>query len=171
MILNWDCAGFLRGIPICYTPDLAVINDLPSSAQAVKKQRRRWTRSIFRLTPKYIGPLMGQALRGQGAALEILCNVLLNPSFSNLFIFLTVTLLGLLSLFLFRASGGLFLSLAFALWALDLLYFKVALSLEAIPFDYRTCRALLFTSASARWPSSNRFFWSDPKLVATRHDK
>jgi len=93
------------------------------------------------------------------------------PFFSNLFIFLTVTLLGLLSLFLFRASGGLFLSLAFALWALDLLISKWPYRWRAIPFDTGRARFAVYIGVRAVAFVESILLVGSKNWWPTRHDK
>ncbi len=128
---------FLRDIPVTYAENLAVTNDLPAHADVVRKQRRRWTRSILRLTAKYVGPLLVKILQGNLKAIDVLFNSLLNPSFSNLFILLTLTVALLVPLALWNSAITGFAGLAVLLWMCDILYFAIALSSEGTPLRWR----------------------------------
>ncbi len=168
MELGLLCA--LNDIPIQYAPLLAVSNDLPTEAGAIRKQRRRWTRSTFRLTARYVVPLLKKALQGRLITLDVLFNLLLNPSFSNFFIFLTLTagILGGLGFYFSFLRGY---AMAWALlWLASVIYFTAALRSAGMkvrwsdPFKFALYlgiravaffEALWFIRSKEWWPTSH----------------
>lgn len=121
---------YLCDVPVTYASDLMVSNDLPSDAGAVRRQRRRWTASSLRLTPRYLVPLLRRAFRGDGGALDVL-GILILPSFSNLFLLLTFTVAFLtVAQQLWHAPASLYLWIAVFLWISDVLYFMAAFRTE-----------------------------------------
>lgn len=130
--------AFLRDIPVRYAADLLVCNDLPGSSAAVRRQRRRWTRSTVRLSAKYFLPLLKKGLQGSWKSFDVLFNVLLNPSFANLFIFIALTAVGLL--FWARPLAWFGLGLFAAMCA----YFGLVFAMEKISIRPRNLAAFLW---------------------------
>ncbi len=132
----------LRGIPVSYHDDLNVTNDLPAEASAVRKQRRRWTRGSLRIARHYAFPLLKASLRGNGLAFEALVNLVLNPSFSNLFLWLSVTAGAVTLLSHFSSRWEPWMAAAWILWFADVFYFLAALALEGVKMDFKTVKGI-----------------------------
>lgn len=133
----------LKGLSLYYAADIEVFNDVTENAAAVREQRKRWNATYLPLITQYAGLLMRKAFQGNRRALEALFGLLLLPSFANLFLFISGSLLlfGALS---FKWHGFWILMLGAALlWALDLAYFFVAFAVTRIRMTTLEIRALV----------------------------
>ncbi len=147
--LNLRC--YLNDIPITYGPDLELRNDLPTDAQAVRLQRRRWFAAYPEARP-HIGPLMRKAFHGNWRVLEGLFTLVFMPGCSLTFLLGAgaTTVLGIASLYSARWIPAL---MTFGiLWFLHGLYYFCAL---------RTVSGALSWKEFARLPN---FLWL--RLVA-----
>ena len=134
----------LRRIPLRYAADLRVFHDMPDDPRVLRTQRRRWISNPLRLAPRYGVSLLADALRGNWKAAHLLFGFLLCPSFSLLFLWLTVATLvfGFLS---FRTAALFPWALAFgSLWSLHGLYLFLALRHEHAPLSWRHVRSVPF---------------------------
>lgn len=124
--LELGLRGILNGISIIYAPELRVVNDLPIQGNAIRRQRRRWTRSVLRLAPLYAPSLLRRGL-SDWRALESMIGVLLLPSFSNLFLLLTATSLTAWAVSTLLPALRPEAFAAVALWVCDVFYLGLAL--------------------------------------------
>lgn len=126
--LELGLRAFLCGIPIQYAPDLAVYNDLTESADAIRRQRRRWAIANLQSFPVYVGPLLAQLFRGRWKALDILFGILMLPSFATLF--LTISLMFAVSFVaeIFFGAAAFHLPLFFFMLLFEVAYLVRALT-------------------------------------------
>ena len=117
----------LRDIPMIYAPEWAVTNDLPTSAGAIRRQRRRWTANSLEVIPRYFVSFVRQALRGKWQSVEAFISLAVFPSFANLYIELGLLSLILIFLGYWKPHVRPYAILSTVLWALDNAYFACAL--------------------------------------------
>jgi cellulose synthase/poly-beta-1,6-N-acetylglucosamine synthase-like glycosyltransferase len=116
----------LAAIPVRYAPDLPVENDVTTDAASTREQRRRWNSIYFPLVARYTWPLVRQALRGRGAALDGLFGLLLFPAFANLFLYMLLTTFFLSALAWRYPVFSPYAVIAALFWVLHGLYFVAA---------------------------------------------
>lgn len=133
----------LRGIPVRYAPDLAVYNDVTASAAEVHQQRRRWNSTYLPLIPQYAGRLLRRWLSGDFAGFDALFGLLLLPSWANLFLYLTLAVLGFAWLGHESAAFHGYAAVALTLWVLDVAYFLLAFRTLGLTLGWRECRGFI----------------------------
>ena len=133
----------LRGIPVRYAPDLAVYNDVTANAAEVHQQRRRWNSTYLPLIPQYAGRLLRRWFAGDAAAFDALFGLLLLPSWANLFLYLTLAVVGFAWLGHANAAFRGYAAAALALWVLDVAYFLVAFRMLGLALGWRELRGFI----------------------------
>jgi len=117
----------LAGLSVRYAPDLHVLNDVTADPASVRQQRTRWNSTYLPLIPQYLGPLLRKALEGEHQGWDTLFGLLLLPAFANLFLYLMMTLIGLLLLSLHWRTFAPAASVVAVLLFCDVMYFVVAM--------------------------------------------
>lgn len=154
------------GVQVRYAEDLEVTNDLPTTADAVRRQRRRWTCSSLRLTPFYAPRLILGCLRRIDGSFDQLFLLLWNPSFSNLFISITVFTLLMAALAWHHPVWRPWAWAAVVLWLVDVVYFMAAFRMMRLNLTWRDWKAIgAYVIVRARaliesfWQVRSRDWW------------